>query len=220
MTKFIIVIGVLIGSMPLAYAKPPACNNSLLSQPMQASIHNINNTDVLLLAGSIEADSDKKLTPYILNTRAYQEIWLCSGGGAVKGGLAIGRALNRAKATVRTPNNYFCASACTIAFMGGYARIIEPYARFVTHASSSAKSFGYKVLNGKTIYSYFASYDCDISYISSYCSALRTHLNKVGAYQKQLVPNLVRFTKPALNVSSLTPRVINIAKTYCSQIRY
>ena len=184
MFKFVGVIAILIGSISTTYASAPACSKAALGQSIRASIHNINNTNVLLIAGGIEADSGKKLAPYIFNKRAYQEVWLCSGGGAVKGGLAIGRALNRARATVKIPNNYFCASACTIAFMGGYARIIEPNARFVTHASSSAKSFGYKLVNGKTKYSYFASYDCDTSYISAYCSSLRTYLNKLGAYQK------------------------------------
>lgn len=157
-----------------AQAQVPQCDNSALSKAMRASIHRINGENILVLAGGIESESGKQLRPYIRNKRAYKEVWLCSGGGSVNGGIAIGKALNAAKATVKTPNGYFCASACTIAFMGGYARIIEPQARFVTHASSSAMSFGYEVLPNKSIkFSFFGRYYCNESSASAFCSRFR-----------------------------------------------
>ncbi|GGW78287.1 hypothetical protein [Alteromonas halophila] len=170
-------------SLPVQ-AQTSLCNQQALSAPMKATFHQAGDRRILLLAGGIEANSGEVVGAAIRNTRAYQEVWLCSGGGAVKGGIAIGKALNRARSTARVPDNFFCASACTIAFMGGYARIIDKNARFVTHASSGAMSFGVKFSDAGLKFSNFAFYKCDTPWIASYCQQLRGVFEKLDLYNK------------------------------------
>jgi hypothetical protein len=177
-----------------AVSQTPACNRAALQQDMKPTFHKVNGKPILMLAGVIKGDSGKTVSTYIHNTRAYEEVWMCSGGGAVVGGIAIGRALNRAKATVKTPNGFFCASACTIASMGGYARIIEPNARFVTHASSGAKSFGYEtVKQGNSYgirYKRFGQYDCGKNWSRGFCQHLRLFIKEAE------LPSTAKCQKP------------------------
>ena len=174
-----------------AFASGPYCTSELLKAPMTANIHYVNGKPILLLAGSIEADSDKVVAPDIAKTKSYTEVWLCSGGGSVSAGKAIGVALNKVSATVRAPSNYFCASACTIAFMGGYVRIIDPKAQFVTHASSSAKGFGIaKQTASAKSYTYFAFYDCSQSFAKEHCKNLREVISKIDSKKKLLCENI------------------------------
>lgn len=178
LTLVLLILG-LLSVAPIASSSQAVCDKPALRQMMQASFHRVNDTRVLLLAGVIGVDSGKDVRPFIRNTKAYEEVWMCSGGGRVSAGIEIGQALNAAKATVKTPNNFLCASACTIAAMGGYARIIEPEAQFVTHASSSAKSFGYEVINGKDIkFTFFEQYDCNVAWMAQQCDLLRTFFSK------------------------------------------
>lgn len=109
---------------------------------MSATLHTTADGErVLLLAGSVDGEADKRVASRI-RQKQYSQVWLCSGGGSVEAGKEIGRALSRAKATVRVPNGFFCASACTIAHLGGYNRIIDPQANFIIHASSAYKGMG------------------------------------------------------------------------------
>jgi hypothetical protein len=68
----------------------------------------------------------------------YHEVWLYSGGGNSNEGFEVGRVLRNHQATVRVPPNARCASACTVAFMGGFFRYIdvEQGARYLVHSAS------------------------------------------------------------------------------------
>jgi len=132
----------LLGTFHVNAEKYPVCDVYSPSA-MKASYHQVGNKRILVLSGGIKADTGRALEAYIKRTSSYDEVWMCSSGGSVKGGIDLGWALNRAKATVRTTKNYSCVSACTIAAMGGYARIIEPDGHFIIHASSRFMSFGY-----------------------------------------------------------------------------
>jgi len=78
------------------------------------------------------------------------EVWLLSGGGFLDAGISIAGDLRSRGATVRVPNaarllragfhlqrNYHCVSACTVTFMGGLFRFIDPDATYEVHAASS-----------------------------------------------------------------------------------
>jgi hypothetical protein len=83
----------------------------------------------------------------------FDEVWLLSGGGNLNAGIQIANELRSQKATVRVPsftrlaragihvidlvNPFNCVSACTVAFMGGQFRLIDPEATYEVHASSS-----------------------------------------------------------------------------------
>ncbi len=72
---------------------------------------------------------------FVLNTR-YDEVWLASGGGNLDEGIAVGEVLRRAQATVRVPSGYRCVSSCTVAFLGGVFRYVDPDATYQVHAAS------------------------------------------------------------------------------------
>lgn len=72
----------------------------------------------------------------ILKSNNYAEIWLNSGGGNLLEGVEIGRILREKKQFVRVANGMYCVSACTVAFLGGMLRTIDPGARYEVHAYS------------------------------------------------------------------------------------
>ena len=123
-----------------AHAQGPQCGGAELSpasQQMSGRFFDLGGETILLLSGPFDKDAYDNVRNKISQRSRYSEVWLCSGGGAVSQGMAIGEALTNAQATVRIPNGFVCASSCTIATMGGFIRIIEPGAEFVLHSSSS-----------------------------------------------------------------------------------
>ena len=178
---FILFCSILCSAVHKAEAAELSCSDAQMRQPMQASIHNHKGRKILLLAGEIEPDSGRRVAPYVSSSSSYQEVWMCSPGGAVHGGIEIGKVLNRAKATVRTPNGFSCISACTIAAMGGYARIIDPGASFIIHASSARSNFGFRLDtdaagNKGLKVSSFQDIYCDKNWNTRFCSIIRAEI--------------------------------------------
>lgn len=81
-----------------------------------------------------------------------EEVWLFSGGGDLQQGIEIGRVLREHKLTVRIPSiarvqrhrawpdpsrQVFCISSCTVAFMGGRFRYMDPETTYQVHSGSS-----------------------------------------------------------------------------------
>lgn len=117
------------------------CDNDALGQErMTASYHSHHDKRILLLAGSFDPDAASRVNPYVGRTGTYDEVWMCSNGGRVSQGKSLGRKLASVRATVRVPSGFQCVSSCTIAFLGGFVRIIEPEAKYIVHASSSFSS--------------------------------------------------------------------------------
>ena len=115
----------------------PGCDKSALgSDIMSAQLATYQGKRILILAGGVDPEAHQRVRGPIRRTGSYSEVWLCSGGGAVREGKKIGRELQRARAKVRIPDGYLCASSCTIMTLGGYLRIIEDGAEFIVHASS------------------------------------------------------------------------------------
>ena len=125
----------MLAFIPAAYAQF-RCTDERLAAPMRA----FNENGVLILAGSIEPPVEGAGSRRIIDAirrGGYNEIHLCSGGGVVAQGYAMGRAFAERRAKVKVPNGFYCGSACTNAFLGGYLRTIEEQARFMVHASSA-----------------------------------------------------------------------------------
>lgn len=146
---------------------------------MSASFHQFGDKRILVLYGGIGENTGREMATSIRATSRYDEVWLCSGGGYVNEGILIGESLSRAKATVRITQGYRCVSACTIAAMGGYARIIEPDGHFVIHASSRFSNFGYSVEKdnqGKAglLFSRMILLDCESTAHQPACGRIRT----------------------------------------------
>ncbi|MBK9978399.1 MAG: hypothetical protein IPP20_10790 [Gemmatimonadetes bacterium] len=102
---------------------------------------------------SVWYDGDSLHFAGALRGARFEEVWLFSGGGNLNQGIEIGRLLRRARMTVRVPNvarvrtamqwpspsgEVACVSACTVAFMGGLFRYLDPDATYEVHSASIA----------------------------------------------------------------------------------
>lgn len=76
----------------------------------------------------------------VLSQRGFQEVLLVSGGGNLDEGVKVGEVLRRHGAAVRVPSGHACVSACTVAFLGGVIRTVDPDATYEVHAYSGVRS--------------------------------------------------------------------------------
>lgn len=72
----------------------------------------------------------------LLSSRPVAEVWLNSGGGNSDEGQKIGNVFRRNGVAVRVRKGDLCASACTVAFLGGVIRTVDPGGRYLVHARS------------------------------------------------------------------------------------
>ena len=88
--------------------------------------------------GFVSGDS-KKLQKY-MNKGGFREVWLDSNGGNLNEGMVIGRILHNNNAFVRVPKEADCISSCSIAFLGGAVRAVDPGATYQVHMFSAFNS--------------------------------------------------------------------------------
>jgi hypothetical protein len=108
----------------------------------------------ILATGDIELDSASKLLAFVRSPQFQATgiktptIAFDSAGGNVVGAMTLGRLIRRLGADTYLASRYeshvgfndrivashvICASACTLAFMGGVQRVVEPDARYGVH---------------------------------------------------------------------------------------
>jgi hypothetical protein len=75
-----------------------------------------------------------------LSRARYAEVWLHSTGGHSIEGPLLGHVLRRHGMAVRVRQGHSCASACTVAFLGGVIRTIDPGAEYHVHAPSGVRN--------------------------------------------------------------------------------
>lgn len=71
-----------------------------------------------------------------LKAQGYYQVWLYSGGGNLAEGVKVGEVLRRYQQYVVVPDGASCVSACTVAFLGGVLREVEPKGSYEVHAYS------------------------------------------------------------------------------------
>jgi hypothetical protein len=76
----------------------------------------------------------------VLSQRGFQEVLLISGGGNLGEGLKVGEVLRRYGAATRVPRGSACVSSCTVAFLGGVIRTVDPEATYEVHAYSGSRN--------------------------------------------------------------------------------
>jgi hypothetical protein len=74
-----------------------------------------------------------------LRTNRVAEVWLDTGGGHSIEGQRIGKVLREYRMAVRVPKGANCASACTVAFLGGVIRTVDEGAHYLVHARSNIR---------------------------------------------------------------------------------
>lgn len=88
---------------------------------------------VLVAAGAISAGDGERLQVFLASAGRVDEVWLDSGGGDAAEGPRIGRVIRRARLGTRVPAGFECHSSCTLAFLGGVVRNIEPGGAYGVH---------------------------------------------------------------------------------------
>lgn len=71
-----------------------------------------------------------------LRAARFDEVWLNSVGGDSAEGPRIGAVLRRHGMSVRIRSGHVCASACTVAFLGGILRTVDEGGEYLVHARS------------------------------------------------------------------------------------
>ena len=164
-----VVLITLTGIFSAQAQSSPLCDEPTFRQKvMTAAFHQVGDKTILLLSGGFDPGAAARVKGKIRQKRYYSEVWMCSPGGRVDQGMEIGRTLSAERATVRVPNGFRCVSSCTISFLGGFVRIIEPDAQYIVHASSAYLSLD---INGRLIL------DCKHSSTRQLCE---TFLKDIG----------------------------------------
>ncbi|MFQ3248643.1 MAG: hypothetical protein ACI9O6_000445 [Glaciecola sp.] len=107
----------------------------------------LSNGQILKVSGSVAAGDASRIQRAIYSNRGAVEVRLDSGGGNSAEGMKIGLVFRSSKLLIRVANGSSCASACTVAFLGGSLRTIDSNAQFLVHIYSGFMN-GFDRLNG------------------------------------------------------------------------
>lgn len=127
----------------LARAVSALCLLTFPAQAMDYTVTNMPDSDriVIVAQGRIERGEEERFAIYLREAleRAGEGgeppvVAFHSGGGAVPGAFALGRAIRAAGLDTLVPRGGKCASSCTTAFLGGVHRSVE--GPFLIHSTS------------------------------------------------------------------------------------
>lgn len=145
LAKIAVIAAMLSSPLPAAAQMPAHCNGvippeSLLggsdfNAPMQYRAETRNGTRILIAAGVIGPNEGARLAQ-ALDAHRPEEVWLHSPGGNARAGPAMGRELRRRHLLVRVPQNAVCFSSCSLAFLGGEVRLVDPGGFYGVHVFS------------------------------------------------------------------------------------
>jgi hypothetical protein len=107
----------------------------------------VSNGRILKISGKVAAGDAYRIQRAIQSNRGAVEVQLDSGGGNSAEGMKIGLVFRASKLLIRVANGSRCASACTVAFLGGSLRTIDSSAQFLVHIYSGFMN-GFDYLNG------------------------------------------------------------------------
>ena len=88
---------------------------------------------VLVGDGGVDDFAANHLDAAIRQYQPIDEIWLRSPGGNSEQGTELGYVIRRWGIPTRVPAGWGCASACTMAFLGGSIRTIDPGGVYAVH---------------------------------------------------------------------------------------
>ena len=88
---------------------------------------------VLLAKGSIGEGEAERLATAIRQAGQLNEIWLYSAGGNSAEGMKMGRLILKLGLATRVPDGALCFSACSMVFLGGVLRSVDPGGHYGVH---------------------------------------------------------------------------------------
>jgi hypothetical protein len=97
------------------------------------SLEQVGAKRILLIQGGVGPNDGKRLAAYMATVGPINEVWLHSPGGTAIEGVHIGRVLRNSRIPVRVPAGFGCISSCSIAFLGGIIRRVDPGGIYGVH---------------------------------------------------------------------------------------
>lgn len=97
---------------------------------------------VLVADGGIAAGSAAALEKALQDNQPVDEVAFRSPGGSAEEGMKIGFLLRKTGMPTRIPAGYWCASACSFAFLGGPVRTIDPGGNYAVHMFTAVSAEG------------------------------------------------------------------------------
>jgi hypothetical protein len=88
---------------------------------------------ILEARGTIRPGETNRLRQALDRSKPIDEIWLYSGGGTSVEGMNMGRLIRQRGMAIRVPKNAVCFSACSMVFLGGALRAVDPGAYYGVH---------------------------------------------------------------------------------------
>lgn len=95
-----------------------------------------NGVRALLVEGGVGDNEGAAFAAALAQAGNVDEVWLSSPGGNMAEGMKIGRLIHQKGLAVRIPAGRACISSCSLAFLGGAIRIIEPGGHYGIHMFS------------------------------------------------------------------------------------
>jgi hypothetical protein len=119
------------------------CPSRDLDFPHELSfgVFETNGLHILVVAGGIDTGDADRLRSYLRQAGPIDEVWLDSPGGIASEGPEIGKVLRAARLAVRVPAGFECISSCTLAFLGGIVRRVDPGGAYGVHTFFSSGSY-------------------------------------------------------------------------------
>lgn len=99
---------------------------------------------ILIVEGDVELDDSERLDAAIARSGPIDEIWLRSPGGVAAEGPRIGKVIRKWNLATHVPDGWGCASACTMAFLGGRVRSVAPGGVYAVHIFSAVNNKDYQ----------------------------------------------------------------------------
>lgn len=103
------------------------------SIPMGYRLIQKGETRILEARGTIRKDEAQRLKNALTRNAPVHEVWLYSGGGVSVEGIKMGRYLRQQGLSVRIPKGSVCFSACSMVFLGGVLRAVDPGGYYGVH---------------------------------------------------------------------------------------
>lgn len=103
------------------------------SMPMRYRLMQKGEKRVLEARGTIHKNEAQRLKNALNRNAPVHEVWLYSGGGVSVEGIKMGRHLRQQGVAVRIPKDSVCFSACSMVFLGGVLRAVDPGGYYGVH---------------------------------------------------------------------------------------
>jgi hypothetical protein len=105
--------------------------------PMEYELKEVGDARVLEARGTIGQNEAQRFKEALNRAGHVDEVWLFSAGGVSVQGVEIGRLMRQRGLAVRVPRGAACFSACSMAFLGGVLRSVDPGGFYGVHMWTS-----------------------------------------------------------------------------------